>query len=244
VDQKRLQLEHVNFPAALKERRASRRLSQLELALRAGTTQRHLSFIESGRSVPGREMVIRLTESLGLPLRERNDLLLKAGYAPAYPETPLDSPELAPILATLTHILDAHMPYPAIVIDRHGGIIAANEGQQLLTAGCAEHVQGNAYRLALHPDGMASRIANFTEWAWHVDRIRRRRSAASWPSPPQQGGRSRSCPLRRRARQRVAHYGQYGIVAEPEVARDAGEVIGCGGQCPLARLIVGKSPRA
>jgi transcriptional regulator with XRE-family HTH domain len=168
VDQKRLQLEHVNFPAALKERRASRRLSQLELALRAGTTQRHLSFIESGRSVPGREMVIRLTESLGLPLRERNDLLLKAGYAPAYPETPLDSPELAPILATLTHILDAHMPYPAIVIDRHGGIIAANEGQQLLTAGCAEHVQGNAYRLALHPDGMASRIANFTEWAWHV----------------------------------------------------------------------------
>ncbi len=164
----RLQLEHVDFAASLKERRASRRLSQLELALQAGTTQRHLSFIESGRSAPGREMVIRLAESLCLPLRERNELLLKAGYAPAYPETPLDSPDLAPVLAALTHILDAHMPYPAIVIDRHGQIVAANAGLQLLTAGCAEHLQGNAYRLALHPDGMAPRIANFPEWGWHV----------------------------------------------------------------------------
>src|SRR6201999_1357480 len=120
--QDRLQLDRVDFPHALKERRASRRLSQLELALRAGTTQRHLSFIESGRSAPGREMVIRLAESLGLPLRERNELLLKAGYAPAYPETALDSPDLAPVLTALTHILDGHMPYPAIVIDRYGQI--------------------------------------------------------------------------------------------------------------------------
>jgi transcriptional regulator with XRE-family HTH domain len=158
----------VDFPAALKERRASRRLSQLELALRAGTTQRHLSFIESGRSVPGREMVIRLTESLGLPLRERNELLLKAGYAPAYAQTPLDSPDLAPVLVALRHILDAHMPYPAMIIDRHGEIVAANAAQPILTAGCAEHLGANAYRLALHPDGMAPRIANFAEWAWHV----------------------------------------------------------------------------
>ena len=158
----------VDFPAALKERRASRRLSQLELALRAGTTQRYLSFIESGRSAPGREMVIRLAESLGLPLRERNELLLKAGYAPAYPQTPLDGPDLAPVLTALTHILDGHMPYPAIVIDRYGEIVAANAGQRILTEGCAEHLHSNAYRLALHPDGMASRIANFAEWAWHV----------------------------------------------------------------------------
>src|SRR5690242_8737000 len=88
----------VDFAQALKERRASRRLSQLELALKAGTTQRHLSFIESGRSVPGRPMVIRLTESLGLPLRERNELLLRAGYAPAYPQQPLDSAALAPVM--------------------------------------------------------------------------------------------------------------------------------------------------
>jgi transcriptional regulator with XRE-family HTH domain len=158
----------VDFSSALKERRASRRLSQLELALRAGTTQRHLSFIESGRSVPGREMVIRLTESLGLPLRERNELLLKAGYAPAYQETALDSPGLAPVIAALTHILDAHMPYPAIVIDRYGEIVAANAGQRILADGCAEHLRANAYRLALHPEGMAPRIVNFAEWARHV----------------------------------------------------------------------------
>ena len=164
----RLQLEHVDFPTALKERRAARRLSQLELAVRTGTTQRHLSFIESGRSTPGREMVIRLAESLGLPLRERNELLLKAGYAPAYPETPLDSPGLAPVLDALTHILDAHMPYPAIVIDRYGEIAAANAGLRILADGCAGHLRANAYRLALHPDGMAPRIANFAEWAWHV----------------------------------------------------------------------------
>jgi transcriptional regulator with XRE-family HTH domain len=164
----RLQLDHVDFPDALKQRRASRRLSQLELALRAGTTQRHLSFIESGRSAPGREMVIRLAESLTLPLRERNELLLKAGYAPAYPETALNSPDLAPVLDALTHILDAHMPYPAIVIDRHGEIVAANAGLRILAGGCAEHLRANAYRLALHPDGMAPRIANFAEWGWHV----------------------------------------------------------------------------
>jgi len=158
----------VDFPSALKERRASRRLSQLELALRAGTTQRHLSFIESGRSAPGREMIIRLAESLDLPLRERNELLLKAGYAPAYPETALDGPGLAPALAALTHILDAHMPYPAIVIDRYGDIVAANAGQRILTDGCAGQLHANAYRLALHPDGMAPRIANFAEWARHV----------------------------------------------------------------------------
>jgi transcriptional regulator with XRE-family HTH domain len=161
-------MERVDFPSALKERRASRRLSQLELATRAGTTQRHLSFIESGRSVPGREMVIRLAESLGLPLRERNELLLRAGYAPAYPETALDSPGLAPVLDALTHILDAHMPYPAIVIDRYGDIVAANAGQRILTDGCPGALHANAYRLALHPDGMAPRIANFAEWARHV----------------------------------------------------------------------------
>ena len=158
----------MDFPVALKERRAARRLSQLELALLAGTTQRHLSFIESGRSQPGREMVIRLTESLGLPLRERNELLLAAGYAPAYPETALDSPDLAPVLGALRHVLDAHMPYPAIVVDRYGDIVAANAGQRILAYGSAEHVRANAYRLALHPEGMQPRIANFAEWAWHV----------------------------------------------------------------------------
>jgi transcriptional regulator with XRE-family HTH domain len=164
----RLQLEHVDFPTALKDRRAAQRISQLDLALKAGTTQRHLSFIESGRSVPGRAMVIRLAESLGLPLRDRNQLLLTAGYAPAYPETPLDSDDLAPVMTALKHILHAHMPYPAIIVDRYGDIVAANEAHRILFDGCAAELSGNAYRLALHPDGMRPRIGNFPEWARHV----------------------------------------------------------------------------
>jgi transcriptional regulator with XRE-family HTH domain len=161
----------MDFANALRERRASRRLSQLELAIRAGTTQRHLSFIESGRSEPGREMVIRLAEALALPLRERNDLLLKAGFAPAYPQTPLDGAALTPVREALDHILRAHLPYPAVVVDRHGDLVASNAAWRLLHDGCAPGLlkpPANAYRIALHPDGMAPRIVNFTEWARHV----------------------------------------------------------------------------
>ena len=161
----------MEFSRVLRERRAGRRLSQLELALRAGTTQRHLSFIESGRSAPGREMVIRLGESLELPLRERNELLLAAGFAPAYPQTPLEAEALAPVKDALDHILAAHVPYPAVIIDRQGGLVAANAAQDVLFEGCAAELMAppaNAYRIALHPDGMAPRIANFPEWARHV----------------------------------------------------------------------------
>lgn len=161
----------MDFPQALRERRTRRRLSQLELALRAGTTQRHVSFLESARSEPGREMVIRLAESLELPLRERNDLLAAAGYAPAYPQTPLTGPALAPVHTALKHILAAHLPYPAIVIDRHGDLVAANDAFGLLTGGAAPELlepTANVYRLALHPNGMAPRIVNFTEWARHI----------------------------------------------------------------------------
>ena len=161
----------MEFARVLRERRASRRLSQLELALRAGTTQRHLSFIESGRSAPGREMVIRLGESLELPLRERNELLLAAGYAPAYLQTPLEAEALAPVMDALDHILAAHVPYPAIIVDRHGDLVAANAAQHILFEGCAAELlarPANAHRIALHPDGMAPRIVNFPEWARHV----------------------------------------------------------------------------
>jgi transcriptional regulator with XRE-family HTH domain len=161
----------VEFAEVLRERRASRRISQLELALRAGTTQRHLSFIESGRSAPGRDMVIRLSESLGLPLRERNELLLRAGFAPAYPETPLDDRALAPVMGALDHILAGHLPYPAIVVDRRGDLIAMNAAVDILFEGCAPELlapPANAYRIALHPEGMAPRIVNFAEWARHV----------------------------------------------------------------------------
>jgi transcriptional regulator with XRE-family HTH domain len=158
----------VEFAEALKERRVARRVSQLELALKAGTTQRHLSFIESGRSAPGREMVIRLTESLGLPLRDRNALLLTAGYAPAYSEAPLDSQALAPVREALEHILTAYLPYPAIIVNRYGDIVGANAAQDILLDGVSQELRSNAFRAALHPAGMAPRIQNFAEWARHV----------------------------------------------------------------------------
>ncbi|MFB7331002.1 helix-turn-helix domain-containing protein [Streptomyces adustus] len=161
----------MNFPRALRERRTRRHLSQLDLALRAGTTQRHLSFIESGRSVPGRNMVVRLAESLELPLRERNELLLAAGYAPAYPESALDDPALAPVRTAIDHILRGHLPYPALVADHGGTLIAANSAFDLITEGAAPELVGpgtNIYRLALHPDGLAPRIRNLDEWARHI----------------------------------------------------------------------------
>ncbi|MFF7760686.1 helix-turn-helix domain-containing protein [Streptomyces griseorubiginosus] len=161
----------MDFPSALRERRTRGHLSQLDLALRAGTTQRHLSFIESGRSAPGRDMVVRLAEALELPLRERNELLLAAGYAPAYPESSLDDPVLAPARAAIDHILRGHLPYPALVVDRCGDLIAANAAFDLITEGAAAELVGpgtNVYRLALHPDGLASRIRNLAEWARHI----------------------------------------------------------------------------
>ncbi|MEU6402658.1 helix-turn-helix transcriptional regulator [Streptomyces sp. NPDC046985] len=161
----------MDFPRVLRERRTRRHLSQLDLALRAGTTQRHLSFIESGRSAPGRNMVVRLAESLELPLRERNELLLAAGYAPAYPESALDDPVLAPVRTAIGHILRGHLPYPALVVDRGGDLIAANTAFDLITEGAAPELVGpgtNVYRLALHPDGLAPRIRNLAEWARHI----------------------------------------------------------------------------
>jgi transcriptional regulator with XRE-family HTH domain len=161
----------VDFSQALRERRTRRHFSQLELAIRTGTTQRHISFMESGRSAPGRAMVVRLAESLELPLRERNGLLLAAGYAPVYPETSLDDPALAPVRSALEHILAGHLPYPAIVVDRHGCLVATNAAFGVLSEGVAPELlaaPANAYRLALHPLGMAPRIANFPEWAGHI----------------------------------------------------------------------------
>ncbi|MEV4319368.1 helix-turn-helix transcriptional regulator [Actinocrispum sp. NPDC049592] len=161
----------MDFASALRARRTRRRMSQLELAVRAGTTQRHVSFMESGRSAPGRAMVVRLAESLELPLRERNELLLTAGFAPAYPQTSLDDTRLAPVMTALTHILNGHMPFPAIVVDRYGDIIAHNAAFPVLIGAVAPQLLDkpmNAYRIALHPKGMAPRIGNFAAWARHV----------------------------------------------------------------------------
>jgi len=161
----------VDFPQALRDSRNRRHLSQLELAVRSGTTQRHISFIENGRSVPGRELVARLADSLGLPLRERNGLLLSAGFAPVHPQRDLNDPALAPALEALDHILTGHLPYPAIVVDHYGDVVVANSAFDIMTEGSDPDLLGphaNILRLALHPDGLAPRIRNFPQWARHV----------------------------------------------------------------------------
>lgn len=160
---------------ALRTWRTRRRVSQLELAARAGTTQRHVSFIESGRSTPGRAMIIRLAESLEVPIRDRNELLLAAGFAPAYPQRNLDDPQLAPVRAALDRVLHGHLPYPAVVVDRHGDLVAANAGFHMLTRDADPALLAapvSVPRVLLHPGGLAPAIVNLDEWAWHViDRV-------------------------------------------------------------------------
>jgi transcriptional regulator with XRE-family HTH domain len=165
-----------DFAGELRGWRQRRRVSQLELAVRAGTTQRHVSFLESGRSTPGRSMIIRLAESLGVPIRERNTLLLAAGFAPAYPQSRLDDPQLEPVRTALQRILDGHHPYPAVVVDRHGVLVSANAGFHAVVGGVAPRLLRppvSVPRLLLDPDGLAPRIVNLDEWAWHIiDNIR------------------------------------------------------------------------
>ena len=159
------------FASELRRWRESRRVSQLELALRAGTTQRHLSYLEQGRSVPGRTMVVRLAESLELSLRERNALLDAAGYAPLFPESPIDDDALRPVRDALDGILTGHLPYPAVVVGPTGDLVAANAAFDVLTDGAAPELLAppvNVLRLVVHPDGMGPRVANLPEWGRHV----------------------------------------------------------------------------
>jgi transcriptional regulator with XRE-family HTH domain len=161
----------------LKEWRLRRRLSQLDLSLEAGVSARHLSFVETGRSRPSPEMVLHLAEQLDVPLRDRNQLLLAAGYAPAYGQHELGAPELEPVRVALDRVLEGHAPNPAIVVDRHWGMVAANAGIAPLIAGAAPHLLEppvNVLRLSLHPDGVAPRIVNLAEWRAHLlDRLGR-----------------------------------------------------------------------
>jgi transcriptional regulator with XRE-family HTH domain len=153
--------------ALLREWRRRRRLSQLDLALEAGVSARHLSFVETGRSRPSAEMVVQLAEHLEVPLRERNALLLAAGHAPAYGQRDLAEPEMGPVREAIDRVLRAHEPSPALVVDRHWGLVAGNRAIPLLTAGVAGHLLAppvNVLRLSLHPDGLAPRIVNLGEW--------------------------------------------------------------------------------
>jgi transcriptional regulator with XRE-family HTH domain len=151
--------------------RQRRRLSQLDLALDAGVSTRHLSFVETGRARPSERMVLHLAEQLAVPLRERNQLLLAAGYAPVYARRGLEEPELAPVREALDRLLAGHEPYPALVVDRQWEMMAANAAVGPLLEGVAAHLLEppvNVLRVSLHPDGMAPRIANLGEWRAHL----------------------------------------------------------------------------
>jgi transcriptional regulator with XRE-family HTH domain len=200
----------------LRDWRRRRHLSQLDLALEAGVSARHLSFVETGRARPSPEMVLHLAEQLEVPLRDRNQLLLAAGYAPVYGERGLDDPEMAPVRDAIDQVLRGHDPYPALVVDREWEMLAANRTVALLTEGVAPELLEpplNVLRVALHPDGMAPRIANLGEWREHLlERLRRQvvltgdpavaaleEELRGYPGPPPEPGADRNplaVPLR------------------------------------------------
>ncbi|MGE5147700.1 MAG: helix-turn-helix domain-containing protein [Candidatus Eiseniibacteriota bacterium] len=155
----------------LREWRQRRRLSQLDLACDADISTRHLSFVETGRALPSRDMVLHLSERLEIPLRERNVLLVAAGYAPVFSERSLDDPALAAARRAVDLVLKGHEPFPALAVDRHWTLIAANGPVMRLMAGAAPALLAppiNVLRLSLHPEGLAPRIANLAEWRDHL----------------------------------------------------------------------------
>src|SRR5262245_44697064 len=169
----------------LREWRQRRNLSQFELALRSAVSARHLSFIETGRARPSREMVLHLADRLDIPLRDRNTLLLAAGFAPAFGERSLDESEMAPVREALQRYIPAHEPYPALVLDRYWNVLAANRGVAYVNSGVAPELRtppANALRIALHPDGLAPRISNFAAWSGYLlARLRREIEATGDP---------------------------------------------------------------
>ena len=157
--------------------RERRGLSQLALACEANISQKHLSFIESGRAAPSREMVLHLAEHLDIPLRERNTLLLMAGYAPTFRDRPITDPALGRARAAIERVLKAHEPYPALTVDRHWTMVSANSAVAGLLTGVDPELLNppiNVMRVSLHPRGLAPLIVNLSEWREHLlDRLRR-----------------------------------------------------------------------
>jgi transcriptional regulator with XRE-family HTH domain len=195
-----------DFGTLLRLWRQRRRFSQLDLAVEAEISQRHLSFMESGRSQPSRDMVIRLTECLNVPLQERNKILNAAGFAQVYSEPALSAPEFESAKAVIERILEGNDPNPALAVDRNWNLILANKGVGVLLKGVSQHLLTgtvNVLRLSLHPDGFASRILNYPEWRSHIlHRLARdiemsaddqlsqlRAELASYPDPSQRATR-------------------------------------------------------
>lgn len=161
----------ISFGEQLRTWRVRRRMSQLDLASEAGVSTRHLSFVETGRASPSRDMVLQLAEHLRLPLREQNTLLVSAGFAPRFGERTLDDPDLAAARAAVDVLLKAHEPNPALAIDQRWTLIAANTAAFKLMGGVAPHLlapPANMLRASLHPEGLAPLVLNLNEWRAHV----------------------------------------------------------------------------
>src|SRR6201986_3331480 len=169
----------------LREWRQRRHLSQLDLAGDADISARHLSFVETGRAAPSREMVLKLAERLDVPLRERNVLLIAAGFAPAFPQRPLDDPALRSARQAIDLVLKAHEPNPALAVDRHWNLVSANRMVAPLMDGIPQRLMGqpfNVLRLAFHPEGLAPRTVNLAEWCAHLlERLHRQCEATADP---------------------------------------------------------------
>ncbi|MBA3678032.1 MAG: helix-turn-helix transcriptional regulator [Sphingosinicella sp.] len=181
-----MEMRQTDFGEQLRGWRQLRRMSQLDLALEADISTRHLSFIETGRSRPSREIVLRVAEQLDIPLRSRNLLLLAAGLAPAYPERSLDEPALDQARKAIDMILKGHEPFPALAVDRHWNMIAANGALGAFLEGVSPDLLQppvNVLRLSLHPEGVAPRILNLGEWKAHlIDRLRGQYEASADPA--------------------------------------------------------------
>lgn len=191
--------QQLPFGVLLRRWRERRRMTQTDLALAANSSTRHLSYLETGRSKPSREMVVRLAEILEVPLRDQNTLLLSAGFAPAFPERSLG--ELNAARGAIEQILNAHKPYPAFAVDRHWNLVMSNGALPQLYEGCAPELLRppiNAVRITLHPRGLGPRVLNFIEWRAHTQAVLRQQlesradpviqallnEVSSYPAPP------------------------------------------------------------
>jgi transcriptional regulator with XRE-family HTH domain len=176
----RMSMTTITIGDHLRSWRQRRRLSQLDLALEAEISQKHLSFVESGRATPSRDMVLRLADQLDVPMRERNTLLVAAGYAPHFAERGLDDAAMAPVREAMQRVLAAHEPAPALAIDRHWNLVAKNRMIDPMLRYCAPRLLTppiNVLRLSLDPEGMAQRIENLGEWRAHLlHRLRQQRA--------------------------------------------------------------------
>jgi transcriptional regulator with XRE-family HTH domain len=177
---------HTSAGSLIREWRTRRRMSQLDLAMDAEISQRHLSFVESGRAAPSRDMVLHLAEQLSIPLRQRNQLLLAAGFAPSFSERSLNDATLAPAMAAVEIVLKGHEPFPALAVDRHWNLVSANAAIGPFLADVIDASlltpPVNVLRLSLHPGGIAPRIVNLAEWRAHLlDRLKHQNDASGDP---------------------------------------------------------------